>query len=137
MPTCVLELASFPHACFDLAYLLLVLEEEARGFAVACNLSSKGQVTNVFVCGFELVEVISAKLETPEIILGIPWALSLIMIRDSIHWSPILQIISGNDANDMRVGPHNHPGVSRRDAPPPIISDNAGHVVDPTIEIET
>ena len=60
------------------------MEEEARGFAVACNLSSKGQVADVFECGLEPVEVVSAKLETLEIILGVPWALPLIMVGDSV-----------------------------------------------------
>ena len=74
-PTCIFELASFPQAHFDLTYFFLVLEEQAGGLAVARNLSSKGQVADVFECGFELVEVVSAKFETPEIVLGVPWAL--------------------------------------------------------------
>ena len=100
------------------------------------NLSGKGQVANVFKRGFKPVEIVSAKLESPKIILGVPWALPLIVIRDRVQWSSILQIISGNDADDMRVRPHDHPGVSRRNDPPPIVGDNAGYVVDPTIEIE-
>ena len=84
MPTCVFELAGFPHAHFDLMYFFLVLEEEAGGFAVARNLGGEGQVTNVFERRFELVEIISTVLETPKVVLCVPWALSLIVVRDCI-----------------------------------------------------
>ena len=83
-PTCVFELASFPHVYFNLAYFFLVLEEEARGLAVVHDLSSEGQIANMFECGLEPVEVISTKLETLEVILGVPWAFSLIMVRDCV-----------------------------------------------------
>ena len=89
-PTSVFELASLPKSFFDFAYFLLVLEEEARGFAVARNLGSEGQIPNVFECGFEPVEVVSAEFETPEIVLCVPWAFSLIMVRDRIQGAPVL-----------------------------------------------
>ena len=79
-----------PQVLFDFAYLLLVLEEETRGLAVARDLGSEGQVTNVFERRFEPIEVVSAILESPEVVLGVPWALSLIMVRDRIQWSSIL-----------------------------------------------
>ena len=136
MPTRVFELASFPHAHFDLAYLFLVLEEEAKGFAVACNLSGEGQVTDMFECGLEPVKVVSAELETPKIILGILRAFSLIVVRDCIQWSSVLRVVSRDDANDMRVRPHDHPSITRWNTPPPIVSDNTGHIIDPVIEIK-
>ena len=117
-------------------YLLFLLEEKARGFAVSRNLGSKGQVANVFECQFKLIEVISTELEMPEVILGVLWALSLIMDRDCIQWSSILQVVSGDNANDMRIRPHNHPGVLCWIAPTPVVSNDAGHVVSPAIEIK-
>ena len=122
---------------FDLANFFLELEEEVRGFAVARNLSGEGQITNMFERGFEPIEVVSAELETPEVILSVPWALSLIMVRDCIQWSSILQVISGNDANDMRIWSHDHSSVACRNTPPPVVSDNTGNIVDPAIEIKT
>ena len=61
---------------FVFAYFLLVLEEEAGGFAVARNLGGEGQVTDVFERRFELVEVVSAVLETPKVILCLPWTVT-------------------------------------------------------------
>ena len=89
-PTGVLELASFPHVYFDLVYFFLELEEEARGFTVAHDLSGERQITDMFKYGFETIKVVSAELETPEVILSVPWALSLIVVRDSVQWSSIL-----------------------------------------------
>ena len=112
------------------------MEEEVRGFAVARDLGGEGQIPDVFECGFEPIEVVSAELETPEVILGVPWALSLIMVRDCIQWSSILQVISGNDANDMRIWSHDHSSVSCWNTPPSVVSDDAGNIVDPTVEIK-
>ena len=84
MPTGVFELASLPQTFFDFAYFFLILEEEAGGFAVARDLSGEGQVADMLKRRFESVEVVSAELESPEVILGVPWALSLIMVRDRI-----------------------------------------------------
>ena len=137
MPACVLELAGLPHAVFDLAYFFLILEEEARGFAVARNLSGEGQITNMFKCRIEPVEVVSAELETPEIVLGIPWVLSLIMVRDCIQWSSVLRVVSGDNADDVRIWSHNDSSIVRWNAPPPVVSDDARYIVDPTIEIKT
>ena len=39
--TGILELASLPHAIFEFTYFFLILEEEARGFAVARNLGGE------------------------------------------------------------------------------------------------
>ena len=87
-------------------------------------------------CGFEPVEVVSTILETPEVILGVPWVHSLIVVRDCIQWSSVLRGISGDDADDMRVRPHNHFSIMRWNAPPSIISDDTGHIVDPAIEVK-
>ena len=136
MHTSVLELASFPHTIFDLAYFFLILEEEVGGFVIARNLSGEQQVVDEFERGSKPVEVISAKLETPEVILGVPWVLSLIMVRDRIQGSSILRIISGDDADNVRVWPHDDPSVASWDAPPPVVGDDAGHEVGPAVEIE-
>ena len=88
-------------------------------------------------CRFEPVEVVSTELETPEVILGVPWAFSLIVVRDHIQWSSVLRGISRDDADDMRVRPHNHPCITCWNASPPIVSDDTGHIVDPAIEIKT
>ena len=90
MPACIFELASFPQACFDFAYLFLILEKQARGLAVARNLSGEGQVTNMFECGLEPVKVVRAELEAPKVVWGVLWALSLIMGRDCVQGSSIL-----------------------------------------------
>ena len=134
--TCVFKLASFPHVYFDLAYFFLILEEEARSLVVARNLSGEGQVSDMFECRFEPIEVVSAKLEMPEVILCVPWALSLIVVRDCIQWPSILQVIPRNDANDMGIWSHYHPSVASRDASPPIVSDDTGHIVGPMVEIK-
>ena len=136
-PTGVLKLAGLPHAFFDLAYLFLELEEEAGGFAVARNLSSERQITNMLKGRLELVEVVNAELETPKVVLSVPWTFSLIVVRHRIQWPPILQVISRDDANNMGIQPHDDSGVAHRNAPPPIVSDDARHIVSPAIEIKT
>ena len=103
---------------------------------VACDLSGEGQIANVFKCGFEPIEVVSAVLEMPKVILGLLRALSLIMIRNRIQWSSILRIVSRDDAYHMRVRSHNHSSVPRWNAPPPVVSNYAGCIVDPAIEVE-
>ena len=100
------------------------------------NLSDEGQIPDVLERGFEPVEVISAELETPEIVLCVPWALSLIMVRDCIQWSSVLRLVSRDDANDVGIRPHNDPGVACRNAPPPVVGNDAGYIVNPTVEIE-
>ena len=136
MPTGVFELASLPQTFFDLAHFFLVLEEEVGGFAVACNLSSERQVADMFEGGLEPVEIVSAILESPEVILCILQMISLIMVRDHIQWPPILRIISRNNTYNVRVWSHDHSHISRRDAPPPVVGNYAGYIVNPTIEIE-
>ena len=113
------------------------MEEEAGGFAIARNLGGEGQVTDMLEGRFESVEVVSAKLEVPKIILSVPWALSLIMVRDCIQWPPILRVVSRDDADNVRIWPHDDSGVACRNAPPPIISDDARYIVNPAIEIKT
>ena len=90
----------------------------------------------MFKGGLKPVEIVNAILESPEVVLCIPRMISLIMVRDRIQQSPILQTFSGNDANNVRVCSHDHPGISHRDAPPPIVGNYAGYVVDPVVEIE-
>ena len=136
-PTGVFELAGLPKSFFDFAYFFLILEEEARGFAVACDLGGKGQIPDVFERRFELVEVVSAKLETPEVVLCVPWAFSQIMVRDRIQRSSVLRVVPRDNTNNMGIWPHDDPGIECWDASPPIVSDDTGHIVSPAIEIET
>ena len=103
---------------------------------VVCNLGGERQVVDELEHGFELVKVVSAELESPEVILGVPWAFSLIVVRDCIQRSSVLRTISGNDADNMRIWPHDNPSVVSWDAPPPVVSDNAGREVNPVVEVE-
>ena len=48
------------------------------------DLGGEGQVVEEFERGFELVKVVSAVLELPEVVVCIPGAFSLIMIRDCV-----------------------------------------------------
>ena len=100
------------------------------------DLSSKGQVMKEFECRFKSVELISAIFESPEVVVCIPGALSLIMIRDCVQRSTILAAISGNDANDMGIRTHDHPSEAHWYAPSPIVSDDAGCIVGPAIVIK-
>ena len=104
---------------------------------VARNLGGEGQVTDMLESRFESVEVVSAELEMPKIVLSVPWALSLIVIRDCIQWSSVLRIVSRDDTDNVRIRPHDDSGVACRNTPPPIVSDDARYVVNPAIEIKT
>ena len=137
MSTRVLELASLPHALFDFADLLLINEKEARCLAEACNLGSKREVVDVLQRVVEPLSLVSTILETPEVILCVPWVLSLIVIRDGIQGSTILAPVSWDNTYNVGVGPHDNPSVTHRDTPPGVVSDNAGNIVSPTIEIKT
>ena len=44
--------------------------------------------------------------------------------------------ISWDDTYNVWVRAHNDPGIMRWDTPPHVVSNNAGNIVDPTIEIE-
>ena len=90
----------------------------------------------MFKCQFESVKIVSAELETPKVILGVPRAFSLIMVRDCIKWSSLLRVVSRDNTDDMGVRSHNRPGVPCQNAPPPTVSDYTGDIVDPTIEIK-
>ena len=72
----------------------------------AVDLSSEGQVMEEFKDGFEPVEIISAMLEMPEVIMCVPRAFSLIVIRDHAQWSSILAAISGNNADNVGIRSH-------------------------------
>ena len=135
-PTDILKLAGLPEAFFNLTYFFLVLEEEVRGFAVAHNLSGEQQVTDMVKGRLKPVEIVSAVLESPKIILCVLRSLPLIMVRDRIQWSPILRTISRDDPDDVGIWSHNYPGVPRRNTPPPVVGDNAGYIIGPAIEIK-
>ena len=90
----------------------------------------------MFESRLESVEVISTVLEPPEAVLCVPWMFPLIMVRDCLQRPSILRIVPRDNANKMRVRPHDYPCVSCWDAPPPVVSNYAGYIVDPMIEIE-
>ena len=65
MPSGVFELAGLPHVLFKFAYLLLVLEEELRGFAVVCNLGGEQEVMYELQGRVKPILLVSTILETP------------------------------------------------------------------------
>ena len=117
-------------------HLFLINEEEVGHLAEVCNLGGKREVVDVLQCIVELLSFVSAVLELPEVVLCVPWALSLIMIRENIQWSTILTPVPRDDAYDVWIGLHNDPGVTGGDASPGIVGDDAGNVVSPAMEIE-
>ena len=68
----------------------------------------------MFQCVVKTPSFVSAILETPEVILSIPWALSLIVVGDSIQRSAVLTPVSRDDSYNMWVWAHDDPGVTRR-----------------------
>ena len=69
--------------------------------------------------------------------LGVPWVHSLIVIRDHIQWSSILRVVSRDNADDVRIWPHNDSSIACRNAPPPVVSDDARYIVNPAVEIKS
>ena len=102
----------------------------------ARDLGGKREVMDVLQHIVKLLSLVSSVPESPEAILCIPWALSLIVIRDCIQWSTVLTPVPRDNAYDVWVGPHNNPGVMCRDAPPGVVGDDAGNIVGATIEIK-
>ena len=86
--------------------------------------------------GFKPVEVVSAVLELPEVIMCIPGVLSLIMVRACVQWSSILAAVSGDNADHVGVGTHDHPSEACWYAPPPVVSDDAWDVVGPSVVVK-
>ena len=84
----------------------------------------------------ELRSLVSPVLELPEVILCVPWVLSLILIRYCIQGSSILASVARDNPYDMRVWTHDDLGIACRDASPSVVGNNAGYVVGPVIEIK-
>ena len=81
--------------------------------------------------------LVSAVLETPEVIVRVLWSFSLIMVRECIQGSSILTLISQDNTYDMWVRAHDDPGVPHQDASPLTVGDNAGDEVGPAVEVES
>ena len=88
-------------------------------------------------CGVEPNLLVSAVIEMPKVVMHTPQVLSLIMVRDCIQQSSVLTAVSKSNSHHMWVRAHDDPGVLCQNAPPPIVSNNAGDKVSPTVEIES
>ena len=60
-----------------------------------------------------------------------------VMVRDCVQWSPILIVVSRDDAYDVGVRAHDDLSVVSWDASPFTVSNDTGDKIDPTIEIES
>ena len=137
LSTCVFELSRLPHVLLDLANLLLIHKEEVGHLAEMCDLGDEQEVMDVFQRIVEPRPFVSAILETPKVVMHVPWSFSLIMVRDRIQGSSILTPVSGYDTNDMRVWTHNNSSVVHWDTPSLTVSDDAGDEIGPSIEIKS
>ena len=135
--TSVFELSGLPHAFFYLADLFLIYEEKVGHLAEPHNLGGEREVMNMFQHIVKLRSLVSAVLETPEVVVRILWSFSLIMVRECIQGSSILTPISQDNTYDMWARAHDDPGVTRQDASPLTVGDNAGDEVGPAVEVES
>ena len=122
---------------FDLVDLFLIHKEEVGHFAKTRHLCSKREVMDMLQRVIKPRSFVSTIFEVPKVIKCVPRVFSLIMVRDCIQWSPILTVVSWNDAYNMRVGAHDDPSVASWDASPFAVSDNTGDKVDPAVEVES
>ena len=111
MCTSILELPCLPHALFDLTNLFLVNKEEAGHLSESHDFCGKRQIMDVLQCIVEAHFFVRADLETPQIIMCVPWSFPQVMIRESVQWSPILAPIPWDNADDMGVRTHDNSGI--------------------------
>ena len=102
----------------------------------ASDLGSEGHVVEEFQHRFELVEIVSTILESPEVVMCVPRTLSLIMVRDCIQRSTVLAVVPGNNTDHVGVRTHDHPSEAGRHTSPPIVSDNTGDIIGPSVVIK-
>ena len=102
----------------------------------AHDLGSEQKVVYVFQCVVEPRSLISTILEMPEVVLCVPRAFPLIMVRGHIEGASVLTPVSRDNPYDMGVRAHNDPSVLYWGPRPFAVSDDAGDIVGTTIEIE-
>ena len=73
--TGVFELPRIPHSFFDFVDLFLINEEKAGRFSEPRDLRGEGEVMNVLESVVETRSFVSAMLESPQVIIGVPWPL--------------------------------------------------------------
>ena len=88
-------------------------------------------------CIVEPRPLVSAILETSEVVVCVPWVFSLIVFRERIQWSAILIAVSRNNTNNVWVQAHNDPSITCWDTSSIAVGDDTGGVIGPTIEIES
>ena len=81
--------------------------------------------------------LVSAILEAPEIVMGVPWSFLLTVVRDRIQGSAILTAVSRYDADYIGIWTHNDSGVTCWDTSPFVVGDNAGDEISPSVEVES
>ena len=137
MRTSVFELSRLPHAFFNLADLFLINKEETGRLSEPRDLRGKGEVMDVFQCIVEARSLVSANLEPPQVIVGVPWPFPQVMVRERIQRSSVLTAISWNDSYDMGVRAHDDPSVACRNAPSLAVGNDTGNEVNPAIEFKS
>ena len=80
---------------------------------------------------------VSTDLESPEVIVCVPWPFPQVVVRERIQQSPVLTVISWNNTYDMGVRTHDDSGVMHRDTSPLAVGDDTGDKVNPAIEVES
>ena len=58
--------------------------EEARHLSVSCDFGDEREVVDVVQCVVEPSSLVSAVLEAPKVIMGVPWSLLLTVVRDCV-----------------------------------------------------
>ena len=86
--------------------------------------------------GLKMTHFVSTILEVPEVIIGIPRAFALVVVWDGMQQPTVLAVVSRNDPNYMGIGAHDDPRVLGRDAPPCVVSYDAGDEVSSLVNME-
>ena len=92
---------------------------------------------DVFKRVVESCSFVSTMLESPQVVVGVPWPFPQVVIRERIQRSSILVAIPRDNPYDMGVRAHDDSRVACRNTPPLAIGDDAGDEVDPAIELES
>ena len=116
--------------------LFLIHEEKAGCLAETRDLSGELEVVDVCQCIVKPRFLISTVLEVPKVVVCVSWSFPLVMVRYCMQGSTVLTAISRNNTDHMGIRSHDDPSIACRDAPPFIVSNDAGDKVDSSIEIE-
>ena len=130
-------MSRLPHSLFDFADLFLINEEEAGRLSESRDLRGEREIVDVLESVVETRSFVSAMLESPQVVMCVPWPLSSVVVRERVQWPPILATVSWNNPYDMGVRAHDDPRVTRWNAPSFTVGDNAGDEVDPAVELES